>query len=378
MAATSIDWAAIRAQFPAIQNCTYLNTATFGQLAVRAQQATAKHYAHRDQLASSDFLDWFTDMDKIRDDVARLIHSQSGDDIAFFVNAASVLSLLIGGIDWREGDRVVTLENEFPNNIYMPSLLQLQGVEFVEASLEGLWEAITPRTRLVALSTVNYTTGMRVPLAEVCAKLRSMGVLIYLDATQSLGALELNVAELQPDVVGVDAYKWLCSPNGAGFGYFTPAVREWLKPAVVGWRSHKNWRDVRSLHQGIPEFSSKAERYEGGMICFPSLYAMGESVSMFLEAGPANVEARVLALAAECRARLRSAGAEVLADSAPHHISPIIAAKFTGMDSAALAHQLRAKGVHVSARSEWLRVSLHWYNDESDLDVLTGALIYRD
>ena len=377
MAANSSQWASLRAQFPAIQNCTYLNTATFGQLSTRTRQATENHYTHRDELASSDFLNWFTDMDQIRADVAQLLHAPSGDDIAFFVNATSVLSLLIGGIDWHQGDRVVTLENEFPNNIYMPSLLQSEGVEFIQTSITNFWDAITPRTRLVALSTVNYTTGLRVPLEEICRKLRSMGVLIYLDATQSLGALDLNVAELQPDVVGVDAYKWLCSPNGASFGYFTPEVRQWLKPAVVGWRSHWNWRDVRSLHQGVPEFSSKAERYEGGMLCFPSLYAMGESVKMFLEAGPENVEACVLALAEDCRARLRTAGAQLLTDSEPHHISPIIAAKFPGVDSAALAASLRAKGVHVSARSQWLRVSVHWYNDESDLSVFSASLPVR-
>ena len=374
MADTTLDWAAIRAQYPAIQNCTFLNTATFGQLSLRAREATFQHYDRRDEFASSDFLSWFSDMDGIREEVARLIHAPQGSDIAFFTNASSILSLLISGIDWRSGDRVVTLANEFPNNIYMPSLLRTQGVEFVETGMEDFWGAITSRTRLVALSTVNYTTGLRAPLDEMCRQLRKMGVLIYLDGTQSCGALDLNVSELQPDVVGVDAYKWLCSPNGAGFGYFSPAVREWLRPSVVGWRSHKDWRNVRSLHQGVPEFTSLAERYEGGMLCFPALYGMGASVRMFLEAGPAIVENRVMELAMECRARLRSAGATLLADMAPHHISPIISANFPGMDAADLAAALRAKGIHVSARGEWLRVSVHWYNDESDLDKLSSCL----
>ena len=363
----SAFWSAIRAQFPALAHCTYLNTATFGQLSQRTQQATQQHYARRDEHACSDFLSWFDDMDVLRADVAHLIQAPSPANIAFFPNASTVFSLLMGGMEWKPGDRVVTLENEFPNNIYLPSLQIKHGVEFVVTSWADFWNAITPRTRLVAISTVNWATGLRPPLEELCAKLRSKGILIYLDATQSCGALRLNIGEVKPDVVGVDAYKWMCSPNGAGFGYFSPQVCQWLDPSIIGWRSHKTWRQVDALHTGVPEFPDGAERYEGGMIPFPSLYGMAESVRQFLEIGSDVVEQRVLSLSSDCKARMQSLGAELLADGRDDYNSSIIAARWPGVDSSALARKLRERGVHVSSRYGWLRVSIHFYNVEDDL-----------
>ena len=332
-----------------------------------------EHYARRDREACADFLSWFDDMDQLRADVAKLINAPSGQDIAFFPNAAMVLSLLMGGMPWQAGDQVVTLEREFPNNLYLPALLAKHGVELVECKWSDFWGAIGPRTKLVALSTVNWATGLRPPLAEIKACLPKKA-LLYLDATQSCGALRLDVGAGKPDVVAVDAYKWLCAPNGAGFGYFTPEVREWLSPSVIGWRSHKGWRGVEALHTGAPEFPDGAERYEGGMIPFPCLYAMRESIRLLFEIGPDVVEQRVLALADGCRKMLAGLGARFLSEGKPDFNSQIIAAQFEGVDSALLAKALKERGVHISARYGWLRVSVHFYNNEEDLTQLGVVL----
>src|SRR5258708_7920088 len=184
-----VDWAAVRDEFPSLKQWTYLNTATFGQMPKRAVEAVAKHFAHRDELACFDFLEWFGDADRLRETVARLIHA-SAEDIAFIPHASTALSLLLGGLDWKPGDRVVTLSGEFPNNIYFPSMLADKGVEFVETSWNRLPSAVTPNTRLVVMSSVNYSTGFRAPYQEIAPLLRERGVLLYLDGTQSVGALE--------------------------------------------------------------------------------------------------------------------------------------------------------------------------------------------
>src|SRR5215472_8815067 len=188
----SVDWAAVRAEFPALENWTYLNTATFGQLPRRATEAVAAHFAHRDELACWDFLAWFDDMDRVRAKIARLIHCQAGD-IAFIPNAASALGILLSGLNWQHGDRILTLEHEFPNNLYAPHLLDRWGVEIVECSWERLYDSVDARTRLVCLSSVNYNTGFAPPLEELSAYLRSRGVLLFIDGTQSLGSLQFDV-----------------------------------------------------------------------------------------------------------------------------------------------------------------------------------------
>ena len=362
------DWAAVRAEFAALQDWTFLNTATYGQLPRAAMQATALHYARRDAFACTDFLEWFDDVDTIRASVARLIHADA-DDVAFINNAASGLSILMAGIDWKPGDQVISLEHEFPNNIYWPSLLSSAGVEFLAVPWSRFEESLTDRTRLALVSSVNYSTGFRVPAEELGRVLRERGILYYLDGTQSVGALQFDVRAVQPDMLAVNAYKWLISPNGAGFVYVSPKLRERLNPNVVGWRSHKDWRRVDSLHHGAPDFVEGAEKYEGGMLNFPSLYAMAASLELIHALGPARIESRVLELAAQCAKVLTECGAEV-----EYGNTPIVTAGFRNRDASAIARSLKEQRIIVSARHGRLRVSTHFYNDESDLDRLRAAL----
>ncbi|MCW5976888.1 MAG: aminotransferase class V-fold PLP-dependent enzyme [Bryobacteraceae bacterium] len=362
----TVDWQAARREFPALENWTFLNTATFGQLPRRAVEAVNRHFQHRDELACWDFLDWFDDADRIRGAAARLINCRA-EDIAFVTGAAPALGMLVAGMHWSPGDRVVTLRDEFPNNLYYPALLGESGVEVVETPWEQFYDALTPNTRLAIMSTVNYTSGFRPPLREVSAFLRQRDIPLYLDGTQSVGALCFDAVEIQPAMMALHGYKWLLSPNGAGFMYVHPDFRKRLAPAVIGWRSHKNWRQVDNLHHGAPEFVEAAEKYEGGMLAFPLLYAMGASLDLMLELGPANIQSRVMELAAKTRDLLRGLGGKLLYDEKPYYDSTVIAARFEGVDASRLARELKARRVQVSARHGNLRVSVHFYNSEDDL-----------
>jgi selenocysteine lyase/cysteine desulfurase len=363
----SADWEAVRAQFPALSGWTYLNTATFGQLPRAAVEAAAAHFAHRDELACADFLTWFDDHDRLRAKLARLINA-TPEDIAYFGNASSALALLLNGLDWRLGDEIVTLAGEFPNQIYAPAARR---VRLVEAPWPELLGRIGPRTRLVAVSTVNYTTGLRPDLRALVETAHAARALVYLDGTQSLGALEFDWQAIGADMLAVNGYKWMLAPNGAAFAAISPALRERIAPQVVGWRSHKDWRNVDHLHHGPPEFVGAAERYEGGMLPSALLYAMEASVDLMLALTPAAIERRVLELAAAARALLEDAGAELACDGP----SPILAARFPRHDASALARALRAARVIVSARHGYLRVSTHFYNNEADLAALAAALL---
>src|SRR4051794_513855 len=208
-----MNWTDIRSQFPALQNCTYLNSATFGQLALRTQAAVARHFARRDEHACADFLTWFDDMDELRGLLGQLINCRASD-IAFVTNAAAALSLFLGGIEWQHGDVVATLPDEFPNQYYYANWLQKSGVELVEVPDMATLPA---RTRAIVLSTVNYMNGHRPDLLRISELARAAGALLYVDGTQSLGALRFDLQTVQPDMFAVDGYKWLLCPNGATF-----------------------------------------------------------------------------------------------------------------------------------------------------------------
>jgi selenocysteine lyase/cysteine desulfurase len=364
----SVNWDHVRSQFPALSRWTYLNTATFGQLSRSAQDAVTRHFQHRDELACSDFLGWFDEMDRIRGKVARLIHAQP-EDIAFIPNASTGLGIVLSGLDWQAGDRVVTLEHEFPNNLYAPAFLDRHGVETLACSWERFYESVDERTRLVVLSSANYNTGFVPPMAEISEFLRRRGVLFFVDGTQSVGALEFDVSGIQPSALAVHGYKWMNSPNGAGFLYVAPELRGRLTPPVIGWRSHHDWRNVDNLHHGVPELPAGAERFEGGGISFALLYAMEASIDMLLEIGPGVIECRVIDLAERTRGLLRGLGATANCDS-----SPIVAARFDGVDVSRLALDLKKRRILVAARRGHLRVSPHFYNNEADLEQLNAAL----
>jgi len=364
----SVDWNTVRAEFPALANWTHLNTATFGQLPRRATDAVARHFARRDEMACADFLDWYNDADRLRAKIGRLIHCQP-DDVAFINNASTALGILLGGLDWAPGDRILTLEHEFPNNLYAPGLLTREGVEMAECSWERFYDSVDSRTRLVLLSSANYNTGFAPPLAEVSKFLRDRGIMLFVDGTQSLGALQFDASVIQPDMFAVHGYKWLISPNGAAFMYVQPGLRERLRPNVLGWRSHRDWRNVDNLHHGVPELAKSAEKYEGGFVSFPLLYAMEASIDLFLEIGPDVIEKRVMELAAKTRDILREHGATV-----EDYDCPIVAARFGEQDVSAMARRLKEQRVLVAARRGNLRVSPHFYNNERDLDQLSSAL----
>jgi len=358
-----MDWDAIRAEFPALSRWTYLNTATFGQLPRCATEAVARHWARRDETACGDFLDWFDDADRLRACLARLINA-TVDDIAFVPSAAHALSLVVNGLGlagFGDSTNVVTLQGDFPNQLYLPKLR--------EVPWEKFYEAIDAHTKLIAISEVNYATGFRPPLAGisrfVAAIPESRRPVLFVDGTQSAGALRFDVQATPVDVYAVHGYKWLISPNGAGFFYIAPNLRAQIHPNVIGWRSHYDWRNVDNLHHGVPVFKESAEKYEAGGLPSALLYAMEASVNMILSIGPDAIERRVLSPAAELRLRLCQLGAVLDFDDCD---SQIVAARFPGSDVTELARELGRRRILVAARHGRLRVSPHFYNNDEDIE----------
>jgi selenocysteine lyase/cysteine desulfurase len=187
----------------------------------------ARHSERRDEFACSNFLDWYDDTDRLRESIARLIHATS-EDIAFVPNAAAALSIVLAGLGIAPGDNIVTLDDEFPNYLYVDAARKVPW--------EQLYDSIDHHTRLVAFSEVNYATGFRPPLREISRFLAERGVPLFLDGSQSVGALTFDVRETPVDLLAVHGYKWLVSPTGAGFMYVSPAMRAKLPPNILGWR----------------------------------------------------------------------------------------------------------------------------------------------
>ena len=221
---------------------------------------------------------------------------------------------------------------------------------------------------------MNYSTGLRPPLEPIGAALRERGILFYVDATQSLGALRLDVGAAAISFLALHGYKWMLSPTGIGFACIPAEVRQWLSPAIYSWRSHQDWRNVDQLHHGAPQLPEAAMRYEGGVLNFPGIYAMEAVLDLIAGLGAEAIEKRVLEMAAKTRDVLRANGGVLFADRHPYYESPIVTAQFPGVDMSQLAAELKRRRIVVAARKGNLRVSPHFFNNEDDLRQLDEAL----
>lgn len=374
------DWAALRELFPVLNSWAHLNTAAFGPIPSTGVQAISDHFRARDESAALDFPTWFDRLDRIRGKIARLIGA-GADDIAFCPSAGAGLAWFLHGIDWSAGDEVISFQHEFPNNLYAPSLLDSKGVRFRALptpagalDADRVLDAISPRARLVLLSSVNYSNGLRAPLAALAPELRRRGVLLCVDATQSVGALSLDLSSMPVDFLVVHGYKWLMAPAGAGFAYVPAATRDWLAPSIVSWRSHRDWRDFESLHHGRPVLPQEASMYEGGVQAFAPLFALEASLDLILDCGQESIERRVLGLAQQCRDVLAAHGGVLSSGADGNGGSQIVTAAFRQRDRASLRQRLEDGRVVVSVRQGNLRVSPHFFNNAGDLDRLAEAL----
>ena len=374
------DWGAVRALFPTCRLWTHLNSAAFGPVPSTAIEAMNRQLADAAETASADFQNWFDRLDIIRAKLARLIGADA-TDIGFCPNAGTALSWFLNGIPWKSGDEVIAIDHEFPNNLYAPLLLDRANVRFRPLPAptgpilpDFILDALGPRTRLVLLSSVNYSNGSRAPLESLGPELRRRGVLLCVDATQSVGVLRHDLDSTAVDFLFAHAYKWMLCPPGTGFFYAPRATRDWLAPTVVSWRSHKGWRNHEQLHHGRPELPDEAAMYEGGVQSFALLYALEASVDLILGCGSDAIERRALGLARECREILRSHGMRLLSPGEAGSESAIVTASVPGRDVVALRRALEEQRIAVSARQGNLRVSPHFFNNRDDLQRLAEAL----
>jgi L-cysteine/cystine lyase len=163
---------------------------------------------------------------RAREAAARLV---GADDVALTQNTTHGMNLGVGSIDWREGDEVVSVTTEHPGCLV--PLHNLKSRFGVEVSLvsppvtpEKIEASLTPNTRLVALSHVDWTNGEVLPLREICAVAREREVLTLVDGAQSVGNIPVDVPATGADMYAFTGHKWVLGPEGIGAFYVRPSL----------------------------------------------------------------------------------------------------------------------------------------------------------
>ena len=374
-----MNWERTRSFFPVTQTLAYLNHAGVAPISTRVAEALARYITEATHKGASDYARGYdAEIERVRGRAAELIGAQR-DEIAFVKNTSEGLGLVAAGLDWQRGDRVVVCDLEYPSNVYAWWSLRSRGVETVmlrgrdgALPLESVEEAVAhPRTRLLALSSVEFGSGARNDLPALGRLCRERGVLFCVDAIQSLGCLPLDVAQCHIDFLAADGHKWLLSVEGCGLFFCRRALIERLTPRVVGWRSVTDNLDFDRYHFDL---QPGAGRFEEGTPNTPGIFALGAAIDLLLELGVEAIGRRVLELGDALCAGLAARGAVIASPRGPGQTSGIVAFTLPDEAPARTAARLRAAGVFVVERRACVRASPHFYNTQGDLVRLLRAL----
>jgi selenocysteine lyase/cysteine desulfurase len=325
-----------------------------------------------------DVAHWDRLKNQVRSRAAELV-ATSPERIAFIKNTTTGLGMVAAGLDWQSGDNVVGVDREFPANVYPWMDLRRKGVQLrLHQSTDGridlaaLAKLVDERTRVVAVSAVQFWSGFRVDLAALRTALRRKPALIVVDAIQALGAMRLDLSQDVVDFLCAGAQKWLLGPLGAGLAYVGPRMLERLHPPVVGVDSVV--RDQEYFDYDLT-LKPDARRFEEASPNYPAILGMGAAINLLLRAGVIGVEREVLRLSDRLRDELPRLGYElVLKLSRPAERSGIVSFRHPRMVPAELHARLRDAGVIISLRGDFLRASPHYYNNDADIDRLLEAL----
>lgn len=304
--------------------------------------------------------------------LARLLAVEAGD-IAFLGSASEGVNLAALALDWRPGDNVVVEAIEYPSLIY--PWARARGVEVRVApapdgdgDVAALAAAVDGRTRLLSVSHVSYLTGLRHDLAALRALADSAGARLLVDVSHSLGVVPV-AAELC-DLTVSCCYKWLLGAHGVGICAWNR--RRWpdLTPVQIGWAS--------VAERGAPadrtayRLKADAGRLELGNPAFPSVYAVHGGAGYLLAVGIERIEAHVLALGERLRAGLVDLGLPVLTPAPAERRAGNYC--FATDDGPRLHAGLFRRGVLVWEGEGRIRISVHGYNDEEDVERCLTAL----
>ena len=369
----------LESEFDLDPNVSYLNHAAVSPWPLQAARAVADFAAENARIGAQYYPAWIETETQLRDNLARLINAPSPDDIALVKNTSEALSFVAYGLDWQDGDEIIISDQEFPSNRIVWESLADKGVIVREVALsagsdseDAIIAAMGPRTRLLAISSVQYGTGYRIDVAKLGQACRSRDVLFCVDAIQSIGALPLDVQAMQIDFTMADGHKWLLGPEGLGVFYVRPELRNQLKLSEYGWHMIEKRGDFSQRDWTI---ANSAVRFECGSPNMLAAHALEASTALLLKVGIDQVSALIQSKVDYLAAQLKTiAGVELLSSRDPSRSSGILTFRVKGQDSQALYTALMKANVVCACRGGGVRFSPHYYTPESALDLVISRL----
>jgi cysteine desulfurase/selenocysteine lyase len=374
----------IAAEFPGVAGGPYLDTAARGLLprsAHAAIEASLQSVLH----GNADKSAMFATVERARGRFASLINAQP-DEIAITKNVSEGLNIIGAALPWRSGDNVVVCrELEHPNNIFpWANLKRRLGIEIRDVpardgalAAEHVIESIDDRTRLVTVSEVSFSPGLRADVAAIGKVTRPRDIFLLVDGAQSVGVVHTDVESAGIDGLAVSTQKGLLGLYGMGFLYCRRRWAERLDPVYLA----RFGVDLGAAHEAARagddfRLMPDARRFDLGNYNFTAAAGVEISLGLLARAGTRAIEAHVTRLARRLAAGLDQLGLPVASQKG----APLAGIVSIGQHGAGghdssddpqtqkLADALKRSGVRLSVRQGMVRLSFHLYNDDRDVD----------
>lgn len=361
-----------RSLFPVTERWAYLDHAHTGVPPTPVLAAMAAAVEQQSLLGSAASDGHEAAIEDVRSQAAALM-GVPATDVAFVKNTTEGLGFVASGLEWREGDRVLLPEDEFPSTAYPWLALADRGVVVDRVPVHDLPAAVStgkPPT-LVATSWVQAGRGYRTDLPALARECHDAGALLVVDAVQGLGVIPADLAAWGVDAAAASAFKWQLGPEGAGVLFVRGELQDRLRVLEPGWNSvaARDHYDDRVL-----ALDSTARRFEGGTLNTSGILGLGAALQLLAAAGVDRIWSHVDALCDRLVAAVTDAGATVVSDRSPAARSAIVSFTVPGHEPAAVKGALRDEGVVVSARAGGVRVAPHGYCTEDDVDRVAAAV----
>jgi kynureninase len=366
----------IRDRFALLTDAVYLNSCSQGALSTEVRAAYQRYLTDWDEKGAPWGL-WVELNELARARFARLLNA-STDEIAVTTSVSAGVSSLLSGLRHPDGrNKIVMSDFEFPTigqNIHAQELVGSK-VEHVPAGpdttipLDRLAEAIDDETALVAITHVCFRNGSKTDVKAVIDLAHQAGALVLLDSFQAVGAIPIDVRELDVDFVVGGTLKYLLGSAGLAFLYCRAELLDSITPIQTGWFADDDIFAM-DIHDYSP--SSTARKFESGTPPVPSIYAGVAGMDLMNEIGIADTERHVSQLTNRLIEGLDRIDAPIVTPRDPTQRGPMIAVRST--DEQAMVNVLAEDRILTTARDGNIRLSWHCYNSEDDVAAVVAGL----
>ncbi|HET8932717.1 MAG TPA: aminotransferase class V-fold PLP-dependent enzyme [Polyangiales bacterium] len=381
-----------RSLFPDLRVLAYLNHAAISPLSLPARQAAERAIADLAQAGSVAFPERLFERQKLRDDLARLLGADS-DEIALVPSTGYGLAALATSFPWRRGARVIVFAGEYPTNVSVwqqacaRHALQLTMLPVADLARPDAadFSALERELRrgdvqLCAASTVQFQTGLRMPIERMAELCHAHGAQLAVDAVQGLGSVPLDVRALGVDYAAAGSHKWLMGADGAGVLFIKAEHLPQLAPSVAGAFSHID-AELIFAQAGQLRYDrglrSDARVFEGGMLSSISLSTLSASVPILLGLGVERIYAHVNTYLDALEAGLLERGFHSLRLADAARRSCILGVQLpaaAGVSASRFATELVTRGVICSAPDAVLRFAPHFHCGLAEVSHVLAAI----